>query len=210
MEVLLETLTFFIVILFIVKRRFDKFVAQFGTIPRRPVFTLIGHGYMFAFKTPAQVLQLGKESIIKLGGTALMIIGFTARIFITDPKDVEEILTNRKLIVKSEYFLKDWLGNGLILSDGEKWFKRRKVISKSFHFNILKGFVDIFDRHSTIFADQLNQLQGQSTDLFPLIALCTLDIICETSMGVKINAQRNANSEYVNAVKELVIFLLSI
>lgn len=167
-----------------------------------PVFTLIGHGYMFAFKSPAEVLKIGKESIIRLGGTALMIIGFTARIFITDPKDVEAILTNRKLTVKSEYFLKDWLGNGLVLSDGEKWFTRRKIISKSFHFNILKDFVEIFDRNSEVFVDKLTRFEGQAGDVFPLIALCTLDIVCETSMGIQVNAQQDSNSDYVNAVKE--------
>lgn len=202
MEVFFETITFLAVIVLIVKLKFDKFVAQFENIPRQPVLTLIGHGYMFAFKTQAQVLKIGKESIIRLGGTALMIIGFTARLFITDPKDIEEILTNRKLIVKSEYFLKDWLGNGLILSDGEKWFTRRKIITKSFHFNILKDFIGIFDRNSGVFVDKLIRFEGQVGDVFPLIALCTLDIVCETSMGIKVNAQQNSNSDYVNAVKE--------
>lgn len=37
-------------------------------------------------------------------------------------------------------------------------------------------------------------------DITPLISLCTLDIICETSMGKSVNAQQEDDSEYVKAV----------
>src|SRR5205807_819518 len=37
-------------------------------------------------------------------------------------------------------------------------------------------------------------------DIVPYITRCTLDIICETAMGVKIDAQSNPDSEYVKAI----------
>ena len=39
-------------------------------------------------------------------------------------------------------------------------------------------------------------------DIYPLIGLCTLDIICEKTMGRKVNAQGSHNSPYVEALQE--------
>lgn len=41
----------------------------------------------------------------------------------------------------------------------------------------------------------------QTVDIFPFIKRCALDIICETAMGTKINAQINHDHKYVQAVE---------
>lgn len=190
----------------IVKNKFDQFVAQFKGIPMEPIVTIFGHSLNYALKTPAQALKIGTEVVKDLGGTVLFIMGFNARVFITDPKDVEEILLNRKLIVKSDFYdyLRDWLGSGLITSDGHKWATRRKIVTNSFHFKILEGFVEVFDQNSSVFVNSLKQFDGQVINVFPKIALCALDVVCETAMGVKINAQINSKSDYVKSVEKLV------
>lgn len=85
---------------------------------------------------------------------------------------------------------------------GSKWFQRRKILTPAFHFKALEEYTDIFDRQSSIFVDVLSKYKTtDKIELFPLIGLCTLDVICEAAMGVDLNAQRNANSDYVSAVK---------
>jgi hypothetical protein len=44
---------------------------------------------------------------------------------------------------------------------------------------------------------------GEEFDGFPFIKRCALDIICDTSMGVKVNAQTDHNHPYVEAVKRM-------
>lgn len=71
-------------------------------------------------------------------------IGPQVQVLITDPKDAEVILGSQKLIDKSdEYdFIAQWLGTGLLISTGQKWFTRRKAITPTFHFKILEQFVE--------------------------------------------------------------------
>lgn len=75
--------------------------------------------------------------------------------------------------------MKPWLGTGLLTSTGKKWASRRKIITPTFHFKILEQFVEIFDEQSDIFVKKLEQFKDQRAfNIFPLTALCALDIIC--------------------------------
>lgn len=100
---------------------------------------------------------------------------------ISDPKYFELILSNQQLLKKSNLydFLIDWLGRGLLMSDGRKWHSRRKIITPAFHFKILEQFVEIFDQQSALMVQNLyDKADGKTAiDMFPVICLTALDII---------------------------------
>jgi cytochrome P450 family 4 len=144
-----------------------------------PFWLFLGNAFSLLGKTPVEILKIFEKFVKKYGKATRVFLGTQTHIFLTDPNDVEVILGSQKLIDKSdEYdFMSHWLGTGLLTSTGQKWFTRRKVITPTFHFKILEQFVDIFDEHSKIFVDNLAKFEGQ-VDIFPLVALAALDVIC--------------------------------
>lgn len=109
-------------------------------------------------------------------------VGPQLAIFVTDPKAVETVLGSAKLIDKSSLydFLVPWLGRGLLLSTGKKWFTRRRIITPTFHFKILEQFVEIFDQQSNVLIKKLKNDFKPNTafDIYPLITLFALDVVC--------------------------------
>lgn len=65
-------------------------------------------------------------------------------------------------------------------SKGEKWYTRRRLITPTFHFEILNDFMQVMNEQSEILVDILNDLhrKGEPIDIFKRMSLCTLDIIC--------------------------------
>jgi len=104
-------------------------------------------------------------------------------------------------------FLYPWLNTGLLTSNGEKWKKRRRMITPTFHFEILKEFVENSMVENTVtFINKLDKkaVSGEIFNIFPYITHCTLEIIIQAAMGVKFNVQNmETNSQYVKAVYDL-------
>lgn len=127
---------------------------------------------------------------------------------ISDPKVLEVVMSSSTLyMAKSRMYglMRSWLGDGLLLSSGKKWHKRRKIITPAFHFSILEQFAEIFDQQSRIMASRLWKVcDGRTVDIHPFVSQMALDVVCETAMGVQINAQTEADNKYVKAVVELV------
>ncbi|XP_034123163.1 cytochrome P450 4d1 [Drosophila guanche] len=140
-------------------------------------------------------------------------LGPELNVLMANPKDVEVVLGTLRFNDKAGEYkaLEPWLKEGLLVSRGRKWHKRRKIITPAFHFKILDQFVDVFESGSrellrNMEMDRLRQAKT-GLNLYDWINLCTMDTICETAMGVSINAQTNADSEYVQAVKTISMVL---
>lgn len=173
-------------------------------IPGPPGLPVIGH--LLDLVGPAAtvfrtVVEKGKnfQSVAKLW------IGPRLVVFLYDPRDVEIILSSQVYIDKSpEYeFFKPWLGEGLLISSGHKWRSHRKLIAPTFHLNILKSFIDLFNDNSRQVVKKLQSEGGKTFDAHDYMSEATVEILLETAMGVSKKTQNKSGYEYALAVMKM-------
>nr|XP_019548744.2 cytochrome P450 4C1-like [Aedes albopictus] len=190
-----------IIIVLLVYEVIDKNGRIFRAInkfPGPPCLPLIGNLSEILFMDQATTWQWARKWPKRYGGTYRF--WFNSSLYVLNVirvREAEPILSSTKHIDKSEFykFLHPFLGLGLLNSTGSKWMHRRRILTPSFHFNILNGF------HRT-FVEECDQLmitlgehvdKGVATALQPVMSKFTLNTICETSMGVKLSTVSGAD-----------------
>ena len=109
-------------------------------------------------------------------------------VFCSDPIVIADLLSSQKVLTKSGQYwtLKEMLGDGLVVSDGELWKQRRRIITPTFHFNILGDYFPIIQKHTEELVSKLHGYTKDEFDIFPVAKEHSLSIICDTAMGVDI------------------------
>ncbi|XP_046802461.1 cytochrome P450 4d1 isoform X2 [Lucilia cuprina] len=202
----ISVLIFFVFFIKLKKLLRVKYLARNFDGPK--TWPLLGNLNLFWGAQPHDVFKVVTDVMCNYGKTVTFWVFLQLSIFMLDTQDVEYVLGTNNLLVKSqEYdFLKNWLCEGLLISKPTKWFKRRRILTPAFHFKILEQFIEVFDRNAKIFVKNIHRISQKDNGLISMdhwVHLVTLDVICESAMGVSVHAQTNADSEYVRAVKTI-------
>jgi cytochrome P450 len=187
------------------KRRLWELAAR---LPGPTPVPLLGNLLTFAGCDLIQFFKMVVQLVEKHGSIFRLWIGQDLFVLLSDPVAVEKVLGNKHFIRRTGYVTKvgkPFFRNGLLMSDGDTWRTHRKIIQSTFHNNVLDQFVENFAKNSGILVDKMSDCcSGGPLDVYPLISLCTLDVICETAMGTTVNAQLDYDGEYVqNVLKSL-------
>lgn len=100
-------------------------------------------------------------------------------------------------------YLRPWLGNGVLTAYGATWKRKRRMVTPAFHFQVLKGFQDVFHKHILkIFKHWDGKAERQEeVDTTIDITHLTLDVIGECAFAYDIDALSSGRRvPYVNAV----------
>ncbi|XP_057376934.1 cytochrome P450 4C1-like [Daphnia carinata] len=192
--------------------RFSVLIRQ---LPQGPQpLPIVGNALSFQGKYDYILRLLQVDWPRDYGEIYCVYMGPMCYVSISSPELLESILKSQKLLDKGETyrFFSPWLGDGLLLSTGAKWKMRRRLLTPAFHFQILNSFIDVFNNESQILCDLLDKRIGNGDEIaelniYPFIANCTLDIVCETSMGVSVKAQ-SRSSDYVTALYRIIQILM--
>lgn len=183
------------------KRRLWELAAK---LPGPRPIPLVGNLLTFAGCDLIQFFQRIIEMVDKHGSIFKLWIGQDLFVLLSNPVALEKILGNKNFIRRTGYVTKvgkPFFRNGLLMSDGDTWRIHRKIISSTFHNNVLDQFVENFTKNSAILVSKMrNNCNETAFNIYPLISLCTLDVICETAMGTTVNAQLDDDGKYVRNV----------
>ncbi|NWV95233.1 CP4B1 protein, partial [Machaerirhynchus nigripectus] len=107
-------------------------------------------------------------------------------------------------------FLLPWIGKGLLILEGSKWFQHRKMLTPAFHYDVLKSYVTLMSDSVKVMLDKWEKsiMKRKSVELFQDVSLMTLDSIMKCAFSFNSNCQTQNNSHYyIRAVYDLSYLL---
>ncbi|GJQ68409.1 hypothetical protein Trydic_g2, partial [Trypoxylus dichotomus] len=126
-------------------------------------------------------------------------------LLVTDKDLISHILNTKQIVAKDAFYelIAAWVGDGLVASAPSKWKKTRKLLNPAFNVHVVEHHVKYFEKHAIVLIEKLkNAIDRDGFDILPYISSCTLDIMCETVMGVTLNTQQGEHPQYIKDVHE--------
>uniref|UniRef100_A0A8D1DWJ7 Cytochrome P450 4A11 n=1 Tax=Sus scrofa TaxID=9823 RepID=A0A8D1DWJ7_PIG len=112
--------------------------------------------------------------------------GTRAMVLVYDPDYMKVVLARSEPKPHITYkYLIPWLGNGLLLLDGQAWFQHRRMLTPAFHHDILKPYVRLMADSVQVMLDKWEQLVAQDPrlEIVGPVSLMTLDTIMKCAFS---------------------------
>ncbi|XAR55947.1 11-oxo-beta-amyrin 30-oxidase [Bertholletia excelsa] len=112
--------------------------------------------------------------------------GPKAQLIVTEPELIKEILSDKDgeyLKPKMDRYAKKIVGDGLVVSNGEKWAKVRKIANHSFHGESLKGMLPAMIASAEMMLERWRHHDGKELEVFEEFKHLTAEVISRTAFG---------------------------
>ncbi|KAH4037920.1 hypothetical protein HBI26_042630 [Parastagonospora nodorum] len=198
---------------------FDKliiypfFIDPLRHLPQAPGFRpLVGHEFTL-FKRPLGEPHLKIMKEVDNDGLILT-RGFfhSNKVIVTSTAALADILVHKSYDMEKpppvRTFLRKFLGDGLLMTEGDEHKHHRKNIMPAFHFRHIKELYPIFWSKSIEFCNAMGRAIQDNDDRVLEIGhyatQVTLDIIGLAGLGRDINSLRNSDDELIKIYEELL------
>ncbi len=107
-------------------------------------------------------------------------LGLTPACLLSQPDYIEQVFKDRLLFIKSRGFraLRTLLGEGLFTSEGESWFRQRRLAQPVFHQKRIAGYGESMVANTE---QMLNEWQdGETRDIQPDMMRLTLSVVMKS------------------------------
>ncbi|WP_137284289.1 cytochrome P450 [Halorussus salinisoli] len=130
------------------------------------------------------------------------ILGWDAYM-LTDPGDVKRVLEDRENFPKhsgGNEQLEEFLGDGLVTSDGELWERQREAIQPAFYVSHIRRYADVMVSRTEDTTDRWRD--GGTVNLRSEMMRTTLQILVEAMFGEAIDLEARGIYDAVEAMQE--------
>ncbi|KZV38334.1 hypothetical protein F511_24093 [Dorcoceras hygrometricum] len=113
-------------------------------------------------------------------------MGVTPCIVLTDPQLIREILNNKQgnfSKMKTDDYLKKLLGDGILVAEGGKWSKLRKLANHAFNGDCLKDMTPAMISSARTMVDRWRNYVGKEIEVCEQFRLLTAEVISRTAFG---------------------------
>ncbi|KAI8527486.1 hypothetical protein RHMOL_Rhmol12G0079000 [Rhododendron molle] len=168
-----------------------------------------GPAYRFLHGNTKEIIQMREESISSsmdfsshdvfqrimphihawkqlYGKNYLIWHGPQAQLVVTELELIKEILNNKDgtyIKAKVDVFSTKLLGDGIVLSEGKKWSKLRKIANHAFYAESLKGMIPAMIASVETMLEKWRQNEEMEIDVYKEFRLLTAEVISRTAFG---------------------------
>ncbi|XWX04041.1 cytochrome P450 [Aggregatilineales bacterium SYSU G02658] len=126
---------------------------------------------------------------------------------INHPDDVQQVLVkqahkfHKAIIYKAT--LSEYLGNGLLISDGDFWRRQRSLAQPAFHYKRVQAYADVMTEYSLQMRESWRA--GETRDIAHDMMSLTLFIVAKTLFDTDIRGEQNQIAEALEVLLRSVI-----
>ncbi|KAI3452928.1 hypothetical protein Pfo_009591 [Paulownia fortunei] len=120
------------------------------------------------------------------GNNFLNWVGTQPQIVVTEPELIKEILSNREGTYpkpKMKGYMKKLLGDGIVVAEGEKWLRLRKLANHAFHGECLKDMVPAMIASVETMLEKWRYQEAKEIEVCSEFRLLTSEVISRTAFG---------------------------
>jgi len=152
------------------------------------------------FSGPLDFFQEMKE---KCGDVARFRLFNEKFLLFSDPALINEILVTRQNSFRKGKALEGariFLGNSLLVSEGEEHARQRRLIQPAFHHGCIAGYAQIMAEKAALWT--ASKRAGEEVDLAVEMNRLTLAVVAETLFGSEVDAEAHDIAESLTVVIE--------
>ncbi|XP_059619192.1 probable cytochrome P450 313b1 [Phlebotomus argentipes] len=137
-------------------------------------------------------------------------VGTKPYVIVSQPEDMRTVLNAPECLERGSVyqFIPPVLGDGVITMAVHDWKRHRKFMNSSFSVSILQSFCPIFNDTAKKLVKRVQECtedNSKAVDFYKFMESFTLDTVCQTTMGSKMNIQEGQNTEYLEGANNLMI-----
>lgn len=127
------------------------------------------------------------ECASKYGDIIPLRLGLTPACLITNPDYIEQVLKDRNSFIKGKGLraLRSLLGEGLLTSEGESWFRQRRLAQPVFQQKRIAGYGKAMVEYAEAMVNSWQD--GQTRDIHEDMMRLTLNIVMKTIFNQEVN-----------------------